>query len=118
MLWKREHVDLICAGLKTETRRLGKRRWILGNEYRCYTRPQWAKPPGVPFAKIRVVALQLKRLSWIDNASAVREGYTSVASFLEAFRTINKLAPDVDPTVWVVRFEVAEDLRESWRTAA
>jgi hypothetical protein len=118
MLFKIQHVDMICEGEKTETRRLGRRRWKLGNRYRVYTRPAFAKPAGVPFATIRILEIRQERLRSVDEAGAKREGYPDRDAYLAAFHKINRTDPDVDPLVWVLTFEVVQDLRASWRKVA
>lgn len=104
MLFKPEHVELILAGRKTQTRRLGKRRWNVGAVHQCATR---LFDPDAVFARVRILALRRERLSVVSPLEAWREGYDSVPAYLAAFYRINGEDPP-DPLVWVVEFELVE----------
>jgi len=62
ILFKPEMAEAILAGRKTVTRRRGKKRWKVGAIHQCYTRPAFARPPGKPFAKVRIVHLYEERM--------------------------------------------------------
>jgi hypothetical protein len=103
ILFKPEHVAPIIAGEKTQTRRLGKKRWNVGSVHQCQTR---MLDNGSVFARVRILSVRQERLRSISHDDAVSEGYTGIGTFLTAFYEINDMATDADPLVWVVRFGV------------
>ena len=120
ILFRKEHVAPILEGRKTQTRRLGKRRWRVAAVHGCYTRPPFAKGGSEPFCRVRVIDVRQERLLDISPADALAEGYYSPYTFVEAFYHINGMdtrafdespMPDVaalgNPEVWVVKFEAA-----------
>ena len=93
MLFQKEHVLLILQGKKTQTRRLWQRPMVkVGGTY-------WAETkmfrPSSRFARLTVIRLWKERLEDISEKDARAEGYTSVASFLTAFATINRIRRDL-----------------------
>ena len=102
ILFKAEHVHPILEGRKTQTRRLGKRRWNVGAVHQCRTQLF-----GEPFARVEIVAVRQERLRSITLEDALAEGYTGPGVFLNAFYRINNMAWDADPLVWVVTFALA-----------
>lgn len=101
ILFKPEHVAPILTGAKTQTRRLGKRRWRHDSIHQARTALF-----GEPFARLRILEVRQERLRTISLDDAVAEGYTGPGTFLHAFYRINGMAFDADPLVWVVTFEV------------
>ncbi|SHE96597.1 ASCH domain-containing protein [Desulfofundulus australicus DSM 11792] len=100
ILFKPEHVEPILSGCKTQTRRLGKKRWKVGSVHQCRLSYRME-----PFAYVRVTAVRRERLGNITDDDARREGYLSVEAYREAFERIYGFwDPDVD--VWVVDFEL------------
>ncbi|HUW11136.1 MAG TPA: hypothetical protein VM537_15510, partial [Anaerolineae bacterium] len=55
ILFKPDMKQAILRREKTVTRRQGKKRWNVGAEHLCYTRPAFCNPPGKPFARVRIV---------------------------------------------------------------
>jgi len=106
ILFKPEHAAPILAGTKTQTRRMGKRRWKVGSVHKCYTRPPFAKGGAEPFASVEIIGVRPEHLRDITMADAIAEGYTGPGTFLRAFYDINRMASDADPLVWVVEFEL------------
>lgn len=111
ILFKPEHVEPILSGRKTQTRRLGKKRWNAGSVHQCYTRPPFTRGGAEPFCRVRITEVRSEVLEDISEADARAEGYPDSEEFMEAFERIN---PSVyDPVscsflrVWVVTFEVA-----------
>jgi len=119
ILFRPEHVAPILAGHKTQTRRLGKRRWRVGAVHGCYTRPPYAKGGAEPFGWVLILDVRRERLCDISVADVVAEGYANTFGFFKAFCRISKrLAADcrrnclgcelANPEVWVVEFELVE----------
>ena len=118
LLFKPEHTDLILSGRKVQTRRLGKRRWKVGSVHGCYTRPPFAKGGAEPFCRVRILDVRQERLCGVSSRDAKAEGYEDGEAFVRAFWRINGLEPrdaskgpldaqvGLDPSVWVVTFDV------------
>ncbi|HEY5472464.1 MAG TPA: hypothetical protein VIK32_04645 [Candidatus Limnocylindrales bacterium] len=104
ILFKPEHIAPILAKTKTQTRRLGKKRWNVGAVHQCQTR---MFDNGSVFAYVRILDVWQERLRSISHDDAVAEGYTGIGTYLYAFYEINRMATDADPLVWVVEFEAA-----------
>lgn len=110
ILFKPEHVLLILGGNKTQTRRLGKKRWNVGSVHKCYTRPPFAKGGAEPFCRVRILGVRRELLLDITAADARAEGYGNRLDYLDAFLTINCCSADTNDLympVWVVTFAVA-----------
>ena len=102
ILFKPYHVPLILSGRKTQTRRLGKKRWIVGAVHQAKV-SYMAKP----FASIKVKMLWKEKLGQINHVGAIAEGYDDVNAYLEAFEKIYGAA-DMQQEVWVLDFERVE----------
>jgi len=107
ILFRADMKQAIIEGRKTVTRRQGKRRWNVGAEHLCYTRPPFAKGGAQPFARVRIVSVteegnvgggipvtdgSIKAMEeWLANqgAEAHREGFDSWAQFAGAYEQIN-----------------------------
>ncbi len=104
ILFKAEHVQAILDGTKTQTRRLGKKRWNVGAVHECKT-----NYVGKPFARVRILAVDGERpLSDISQADVESEGYATRGDYIEAFAWINKmpLGTALHCAPWVVDFEL------------
>jgi len=106
ILFKPEHVAPILTGRKTQTRRIGRRRWKVGSVHQARTSYH-----GKPFAYLRIVAVRQERLGEITLGDAVREGYNSISEYKEVFKRIYGHW-DADMPVWVVDFEVVKGANE------
>ena len=103
ILFKQYHVPLILSGRKTQTRRLGKKRWTVGKVYQAKT-SYMAKP----FAYLKLTDLRYEPLEPMSEADAHAEGYNKLQSYLQAFKEIYKYPLDeANPLVWVLDFELA-----------
>lgn len=101
MLFKPEHIEPIQRRKKTQTRRTGKKRWIVGNCYQCKTS---FKKGEKPFAYIRVTDLREEFLGQITDEDARKEGYPHIPAYKKAFKWIYG-SWDPHQIVWVVDFE-------------
>jgi len=104
ILFREEHVAPILDGRKTQTRRLGRKRWNVGSVHACYTKLPFTRGGAMSFCDVRILDVRQEHLRSISHEDALAEGYTGVGTFLYAFYEINRLALDADPLVWVVEF--------------
>ena len=104
ILFKPEHVPMILAGRKTQTRRTwDKPRVKVGRIYQCRTSYY-----GKPFARVRVTELRRERLGDISDADVYAEGYDSREALADVWRRIHGKNPDPAQEVWVVTFEIVQ----------
>lgn len=111
ILFKKFLVAQIQAGRKTETRRLGKKRWNVGTIHQV--RQQYYQK--VPDCHVRIINVYQERLSAITDEAVKREGLDMTPDeFIAKFREINAgKAMENDPLVWVVQFEKVE--QQAWK---
>ena len=106
ILFRREHVDPIIAGTKTQTRRAWEKpRARVGTVHLAKTRMLSKEY----FARLEILAVYQERLGDISEEDARAEGYPSRAEYLLAFARINRqrVGDDFDEQmVYVVRFRV------------
>lgn len=100
ILFKPEHVGPILSGEKTQTRRLGKKRWNVGAVHQCNT-----KMFGEPFSRVHILDVYQEKLGHISPDSIAKEGYGG-EDYKAAWDRINPKTPwDDELIVWVVTFE-------------
>lgn len=106
ILFRREHVEPILAGTKTQTRRAWKKpRARVGTVHLAKTRMLSSDY----FARLAILAVYEERLGDISEEDARAEGYPSRAAYLQAFARINRqrIGDDFyEQMVYVVRFRV------------
>ena len=112
LLFKPRHVPMILEGKprwKTQTRRLGKRRWRVDAVHQCATR---LFDRSAVFANVRILRVWSERLGAISHEDANAEGYDTAHDFLVAFHEINRTRRTAaarrkaeNSEVWVVDFE-------------
>lgn len=100
ILFKPEHVAPILSGDKTQTRRLGKRRWKVGSYHQCKTRLFG----GEPFARVAILHVWQQPLQAITEEDVRAEGYATKQDFLDAFCRISGPMEVANPWVWAVEF--------------
>jgi len=92
----------ILEGRKTVTRRRWKRARVkVGSIHKCYTRPAFARPPGKPFARVRIVSVEHEPslgasiISRGEDAEveAKREGFASWADFFAYWQEMHGPVP-------------------------
>lgn len=113
ILFKEEHVRPILKGCKTQTRRLGKKRWNVGSVHLAKLQMM----STFYFTKLVIKKVWEEPLGSISHEDAMREGFDSIQDFKDAWkRTGAKWVPET--MVWVVEFEMAmTDLKpDDWVT--
>ncbi|MBE0448774.1 MAG: ASCH domain-containing protein [Actinobacteria bacterium] len=103
ILFKPEHKDMILAGKKTQTRRVGKKRWKVGSIHQARLNYY-----SEPFARLKITGVRRELLGWITNEDAEKEGYSCIAEYKQVFRRIYGFWDDMQE-VWVIDFEVVKD---------
>jgi len=116
ILFKPEMAEKILTGEKTVTRRRWKRpRVKVGSIHQCYTRPAFARPPGKPFTKIRILDIRhelMPAYDWnglpeLSDMEAKREGFENWEAFARAWTAMHGKKSENEPC-YRVKFEVVE----------
>ena len=109
ILFKPEHMEPIINGRKTQTRRLGKKRWNVGAVHQCRT-----SRFTDPFARVRILTVRRERLGDMRGEDIYREGYgDEPGDYKRAWEKIYRQPWDDDLEVWVVDFRMmGEEDRE------
>ncbi len=106
ILFKKEHKPMILSGVKTQTRRKGKKRWNVGSIHMAKT--GFRKDDA--FARILITGVREERLGDITDEDSRKEGYASIEDYRYIFQFIyGKWTPD--ETVHVVDFELREAIQ-------
>ena len=104
ILFKKEFIPKILDGTKTQTRRLGKKRWNVGSIYQC--KCSWF---GKPFAKVEILSVQQEVLDNISENDARAEGFKNRHLFFLRFWAISKVSDFSELReckVWVIKFRL------------
>lgn len=96
------HPEMILRGQKTQTRRVGSKRWNVGAVHLAKTQMLSTEY----FAKIRILNVREERLGDITLEDAQKEGYSSVEEYIDIWKFINKGVWDPELIVWVIDFEL------------
>ena len=105
ILFKLHHVEPILDGTKTQTRRIGKRRWRQDAEHQCRTTLF-----GKPFAIVRIEDVRSQRLGDMTPREARAEGGYDLHAFREVWKEMYDLW-DPELVVWVVEFSLVAGLK-------
>lgn len=104
ILFREEHVAPILSGRKTQTRRLGERRWNVGATHQCKTKLFG----GEPFARVYITRVRKTGLHDLPQRDIHAEGYSTRKEFIAVWERINGVGSWKDnPDVWVVEFRLA-----------
>lgn len=114
LLFTRENITKIILGDKTETRRVGERRWRLEAKHQIKAAESGIF--GEPLGLVEILAVQREPLGDITDDGAKREGYRNRAQFFDAWRRLHG-SLHLEGLVWVVRFKCVSTARRedgSW----
>jgi len=100
MLFRREFIEKILRGEKTQTRRLSSRRYRVGRIYRI--KRDWYHATGI---EILITRRYRQRLGDISLEEIRKEGFSSLEEFKQAWIGING-SWNPDETVTVYEFKV------------
>jgi len=100
LIFRRDHVELIRDGLKTQTRRRHRYRLKAGRVYDV--KVNWVKTTGL---KILITRVYTQRLGDMSEEEALKEGEYTLEEFREVWRGINGTW-DPDETVVVYEFRM------------
>lgn len=103
LLFKPEHVALILAGIKTETRRVWKKQRIKVGSIQLAKTKMVSKDH---FAKLHILEVKTQKLGQISDLEVRREGYNTLAEYQLAWERINRIPWDPMQDVYVVSFEL------------
>ena len=106
ILFRTEHIAPILAGVKTQTRRAGDKRWNVGAIHQCKTT---LFSPDPPFARVRILDVRRQRLGEMSRSEVLAEGYQTWPQYIAALSRINSREFAPGDEVWVVTFELAEE---------
>lgn len=85
LLFKERFKPLVLDGTKTVTRRGLRRKFNVGSIHQAYTRPPFCTPPGVPFAKLKVLEVSVSAMREIDEREARAEGFSNLDELWDYF---------------------------------
>ena len=102
MMFKRELLDLVVSGKKTQTRRLHKRVLREGRIYAL--KRSWIESTG---DYIKITRVTRQRLGEVNEDEAAKEGFSSIEEFQKAWIRING-SWDPEMEVIVYDFELTE----------
>lgn len=100
MIFSPEHITMILAGTKTQTRRVSSK-YRVGHTYSV--QPGRTKP-GIG-RRIKVLDIHKERLGDITTEGARAEGHQSIEEYIEVWKRINKKW-DPEQEVFVISFEL------------
>lgn len=102
------HPEMILKGNKTQTRRIGTKRWNVGAVHLAKTQMLSKQY----FAKILIIGVKQERLGDMTLEDAKKEGCKSVEEYIDIWKFINKGVWNPELIVWVIDFElVYSDLK-------
>ena len=105
LIFKKEHIDLVLKGIKTQTRR--RHQYPLKAEKIYDIKKDWYHKTG---HKILITKVYRQRLGDITPEEAMKEGGYTVREFIEVWIRING-SWDPDEVVWIYEFKVIETPR-------
>ena len=110
MLFKKQHMEMVLSGRKTQTRRAWKKPMVkVGGIYKCKLQMLSKEY----FAKIKVLKLWKEYIYDCSEEDAIKEGYGCKAEFMKVFEEINPkflketIKNKCSPKIWVIEFKLA-----------
>jgi len=111
MMFKKDLLEMVLSGAKTQTRRLHKNVLKVGRIYSV--KRNWFNCTG---DYIRIVRVYRQKLGDVSEEEAVKEGFSSLEEFQKAWIRINGIW-DPEMEVVVYEFELAEPSPKRSRVA-
>jgi len=105
LIFKKEHIQLILEGVKTQTRRRHRRPLKVGRVYDV--KKDWYHSTGI---KIRIIKAFRQRLGDITPEEAFKEGGYSIKEFIAVWKRISG-SWNPDEKVWVYEFIIVNESR-------
>lgn len=100
MIFSKDHIEQIIQGQKTQTRRVGKKRWSPGKEYSARTN-RFRKAEHY----IRILSIYRQQLLDISRHDAKQEGGYYPHQFMKLFCEMHKKKTVHNYSwVWVIHF--------------
>jgi hypothetical protein len=96
---------MVLSGVKTQTRRIHKRGWVIGHTYKIKD-TYYCKGLGT----IKITRCFKQRLGDISEIDVQKEGFKDRAEFMQAWIKINKGAWNPDVIVTVYAFTLVSKL--------
>ena len=108
MLFKKDHVELILSGKKTQTRRTWKKRRAVPGRVHKAKREMLSTEY---FAKLLILRVWKEKVGDISERDAMKEGFQNAREFLKVFFEINKkkikpLSDWMEMEVFCIEFEL------------
>lgn len=97
MLFKKEHIEPILNGNKTQTRRVWKKRKALPGKIHL-AKTEMLKTRY--FAKLKITKVYMEKIGDISDSDSVKEGYKNRSEYLDKFYEINKKSLKKMNTDW------------------
>jgi hypothetical protein len=95
-LFKRKLIPLVLSGVKTQTRRIHKRSWVIGHTYKIKD-SYYCKGLGT----IKITRAFKQRIGDISEQDVQKEGFKNREEFIQTWININKAwNPDLIVTVY------------------
>lgn len=106
ILFTTANAILVDTGMKTATRRRGKRRWKEGAIHKCYMKLPLSG--GKPFARVRIDRVYEQELGEMTAKEAQKEGWYTLSEFRRLWREIHG-AWRPNEKVWAIEFTKVGD---------
>lgn len=112
ILFTEPNAAFIRCGVKTATRRRGKKRWNSGTTRKCYL--QLPISGARPFAQVYIDRVYAQPLGAMTEADAKKEGNYTLAAFRKGWAEMHG-SWDEKEEVWVIEFHLLRSQMPAWK---